>query len=372
LELKGKVIVDSKTKNLTKRIHPGQIAVVNHPNLDEIAAQALVKARVKAVINADSSITGKYPNQGPGVLLKAGIPLIDKVGIGIMKLVDEESILIKNGEIYLKNKLIGKGQLMSSERLEKLLEETQGNMVTELNKFVNNTLNYAYKEKELILNDQIYPKLKTNIDGCHAVIVVRGQGYKEDLMVIRPYLNEIKPVLIGVDGGADALLELGFKPDLIIGDMDSISDNALKCNAEIVVHAYIDGTAPGIERLNNLELKYTTFSAPGTSEDVAMLLAHAKGAELIVAVGTHTNIIDFLEKGRPGMASTILVRIKIGAKLVDAKGVSKLYRPKIYIGHLAQVLIAGLIPIFIVSSISPILNQFWRILILKIRLLIRV
>jgi uncharacterized membrane-anchored protein len=372
LHLKGKVCVDRKTKNLTKRIQPGEIAVIYHPDLDEVAAQALVEAKVKAVINAGLSISGKYPNQGPAVLLKAGIPLIDNVGVNIMELKDGQVVFIKENKIYLDNRLIGTGQKMTTERLKNLLMETQKNLGKELNKFVNNTLTYALKEKELILNNVSYPKIKTIFKGKHVVIVVRGQSYKEDLLAIKPYLNEVKPVLVAVDGGADALLELGYKPDLILGDMDSISDRALRCNAELLVHAYINGKAPGIERLKKLGLDYLIFPIPGTSEDAAMLLAHAKGAELIVAVGTHSNMIDFLEKGRAGMASTVLVRIKVGSKLIDAKGVSKLYRPKVYVGHLAQVLIAGLIPIFIVSSISPILNQFWRILILKLRLLIRV
>jgi len=371
LELKGKAVVDLKTKDLTKRILPGQIAIISHPDLDEIAAQALVDAKVKAVLNAEASITGKYPNQGPGVLLKAGIPLIDQIGSRLMEIKEGQLIFIKNSKILSKNKLIGTGQLMTYERLENLLQATQKNIDTELNKFVNNTLSYAFKEKELIINNLVnYPKIATKMKGRHVVIVVRGKGYKEDLIAIRPYLNEVKPILVGVDGGADALLELGYKPNLIIGDMDSISDTALKSNAELVVHAYIDGQAPGIIRLNKLNLKYTLFPAPGTSEDAAMLLADKNGAELIVAVGTHTNMIDFLEKGRQGMASTFLVRLKIGQKLIDAKGVSKLYCPKIYLGHVAQIFIAGLVPIFVIVSISPLLNQFWRIFILKIRLLL--
>jgi len=372
LHIKGRVCVDTKTKNLTKKVQPGQIAVISHPDLDEIAAKSLVEAKVKAVINAERTITGKYPNLGPQVLLKAGIPLFDNAGMEVMSLVDDQMIIINEEKIFHKNIIIGIGQEMTEERFEILHNETQKNINYELNNFINNTLNYAQKEKGLILNDVVFPNIKTNFLGKHVVVVVRGQGYKEDLLAIKPYINEVKPIMVGVDGGADALLELGYKPQLIIGDMDSISDEALKSKAELLVHAYIDGQAPGIERLNKLNLQYNIFPVLGTSEDAALLLAHAKKAELIVAVGTHSNMIDFLEKGRSGMASTVLVRIKVGSKLIDAKGVSKLYRPKIYFGHLAQVLAAGLVPIFIVSAISPILNQFWRILILKLRLLIRV
>lgn len=372
LYLKGNACVDRKTKNLSKRIQPGDIAVISHPDLDEVAAQSLVEARVKAVINADYSVTGKYPNQGPKALLDAGIVLLDNAGQDVLKIKDGQEIVIAENKIYANDKLLAKGNLLDYKKLDQLMLETHKNLNNELNKFVDNTLTYALKEKELILNNDQYPQIKTTFRNKHVVIVVRGRNYKEDLIAIKPYLNEIKPVLVAVDGGADALIDLGYTPQLIIGDMDSISDRALQCGAELLVHAYLDGNAPGISRVERLGLSYKKFPVLGTSEDAALLLAHAKGAELIVAVGTHTNMIDFLEKGRPGMASTLLTRIKVGSKLVDAKGVSKLYRPKVYFGHLAQVLIAGLIPIFIISSISPIFNQFWRILILKIRLLIRI
>lgn len=371
MELKGTVIVDRKTKNLAKRIKPGQIAVICHSDLDEIAAQSLIEAKVRAVLNATSSITGMYPNKGPALLLKAGIPLIDNVGLEIMNLIDGQTVLISEGRIWTEGKLIGNGIPMTKIRLHKLINDTKKNMDSELNKFITNTLNYVSKEKEIILYDIEYPNINTNLEGKNVVIVVRGQGYKEDLNAIRPFINEEKPILIGVDGGADALLEIGYKPDLIVGDMDSISDKALRCGAELIVHAYKDGMAPGTGRLKQMNLDYILFPAPGTSEDIAMLLAHEKGADLQVAVGTHSNMIDFLEKGRKGMASTFLVRLKVGPKLVDAKGVSKLYQPKSNIKSLTHIFFAGLIPILIIFYISPLLNQFIKILILKIRLIVR-
>jgi len=372
LELKGIVIIDKKTKNLVKRIKPGQIAIICHADLDEIAAQSLIEAKVKAVLNATSSITGMYPNKGPGILLKAGIPLIDNLGFKIMNLPEGQVVSIRENQVWSEGKLIAQGSLMTDKRLEKLINETKKNLDYQLNKFITNTLNFVSKEKDIILGNIDYPNIKTNMQNKNVVIVVRGQGYKEDLNAIRPFINEEKPILIGVDGGADALLEIGYKPDLIIGDMDSISDKALRCGAELIVHAYQDGQAPGTRRLKDMQLKYILFSAPGTSEDIAMLLAHEKGADLQVAVGTHSNMIDFLEKGRKGMASTFLVRLKVGPKLVDAKGVSKLYQPKTNLKYLSQIFFAGLIPIAIIFSMSPLLNQFIKILILKIRLIIRV
>ena len=190
-------------------------------------------------------------------------------------------------------------------------------------------MDYLRKERELLFDGVGVPDIRTDLDGRHVLIVVRGYHYKEDLQTLRHYIREYRPILIGVDGGADALIEARHRPDLIVGDMDSVSDDALRCGAEIVVHAYRDGRAPGLERVRALGVEPVVFPATGTSEDVAMLLADDKGAELIVAVGTHVTLVEFLDKGRSGMASTFLTRLRVGGKLVDAKGVSRLYRARI-------------------------------------------
>jgi uncharacterized membrane-anchored protein len=176
---------------------------------------------------------------------------------------------------------------------------------------------------------------------------VRGYHYREDLQILRPYISDYRPVLIGVDGGADAILDSGFKPDLIVGDMDSVSDRALACGAEIVVHAYRDGRAPGLERVRELGVEPVVFPATGTSEDIAMLLADDKGAEVIVAVGTHATLVEFLDKGRAGMASTFLTRLRVGSKLVDAKGVSRLYRSSVSNVQVMLLSLAGLVAVFV-------------------------
>lgn len=373
MEIRGKVRVDYRTKDLAKRLCLGDIAVIAHSDLDELAAESLVEKGVKAVINTKASMTCKYPNGGPKVLLRAAIPLIDCDNQDIMNnLKDGDKIIIKNNTIWHSNKIIGKGQIINGSKIEKLLKITEKNIDQQLTEFINNTLNYALKEKDLILNRITYPTLKTKIKGRQVVIVVRGQGYKKDLLTIKSYFKEVKPVLIGVDGGADALIELGFQPDIIIGDMDSVSDKALRANVERIVHTYTNGEGPGINRLKALGLDFISFPAPGTSEDIALLLAYEKGAELIVAVGTHTNMIDFLEKGRKGMASTFLVRLKVGSRLVDAKGVSKLYKTNFNKKYFIHLFLAGLVPLLSLIYLSPIFNQFYRILVLKLRFLLKI
>ena len=253
-----------------------------------------------------------------------------------------------------------------------LLEKAKENLGAELEKFAENTLTYVLKEKSILLDPTNLPDVGTLFEGRHALVVVRGESYREDLAIIRTYIGDVKPVLIGVDGGADALVELGLKPDIIIGDMDSVSDATLRCGAELIVHAYTNGKAPGLARVEELGLNAMVCAVPGTSEDLALLLAYEKGAEMIVAVGTHSHLIDFLDKGRKGMSSTFLVRLKVGNRLVDAKGVSKLYRIHPTGRHFAVLAIAALVVLITVIALSPaiqdriqgvvydIKSQFWH------------
>lgn len=370
MRYKGNARYDKRTKDLVKRLLPGEIAIINHKDLDEVAAESLVAAKVKVVINLASSISGRYPNLGPSTLAQAGIHIIDNVSSELIEKIEEgKEIEIIDENIYANNILLAKGTILNQISIKEKLEEAKENLRDVLEKFVKNTIEYAQNEQGLILGDVKIPYVRTIFKGRHTLIVVRGQNYKEDLMAIRTYIEDVRPILVGVDGGADAIREFGFIPDLIIGDMDSISDETLRCGAELVVHAYPDGRAPGLERILDLGLEATTFPAPGTSEDIAMLLAYEKGSELIVAVGTHSNMIDFLEKGRKGMASTFLVRMKIGSILVDAKGVSRLYKQKVKMKYVAGIVLAACLPLFIVFLISPTTNLFFNALLVKFRLL---
>ncbi len=363
-EIRGTARIDSRTKNLVKRLRPGDIAIIDHQDLDQVSAEGLVRAKVKAVVNASRSISGRYPNLGPQVLMQAGIPLLDDAGPEIMHLVKEgAAVEIRGNCIRSGGRDIAAGEQLDGAKVAALMAQTQENLRTELEKFVQNTLDYAIREKDLILGGIAPPETKVRLDGRQVLVVVRGSNYREDLAALRTYINEVKPVLIGVDGGADALLEAGYRPDILIGDMDSVTDQALRSGAEVIVQAYPDGRAPGAARVKALGVECQIFPAPGTSEDVAMLLAYERGADLIVAVGTHSNMIDFLEKGRQGMASTFLVRLKIGDKLVDARGVSRLYRSRLQSRYLVLLILAALLPlaalIMVAKSPPPLLKLIW-------------
>ncbi len=326
----GTVRLDRRTKRLVGRLRPGDIAVIDHVDLDRVAADSLVAGGVVAVLNAKPSISGRYPNLGPEVLIQAGVPLIDDLGEELFETVREgETVRVEGDTIYRGDQPVTTGTRQDAESVGKAMVDAREGLSVQLEAFAANTMEYLLQERALLLDGVGVPDVETRISGRHVLIVVRGYTYEADLDVLRPYIREFKPVLIGVDGGADALIEGGYSPDIIIGDMDSVSDDVLRCGAEVIVHAYPDGRAPGLERVHQLGVPAITFPAAATSEDLAMLLADEKGATLIVAVGTHANLGEFLDKGRGGMASTFLTRLKVGGKLVDAKGVSRLYRQNI-------------------------------------------
>lgn len=347
------VRVDRRTKDLTKRLRPGDIAVIDHADIDRVSAEALVACRPAAVLNAARSTTGRYPNLGPQILLDAGIPHVDGLGPEVMQVKEGTVAELVEATLVVDGRSLVTGHRQSAESIEAAQTLARIGLSNQLEAFAANTMEYLKKERALLLDGVGIPDIDTAIAGRHVLVVVRGYHYKEDLRALQHYVKEYRPVLIGVDGGADALLELGHRPDLIVGDMDSVSDQALTSGAEIVVHAYRDGRAPGLDRVRALGLAPVVFPATGTSEDIAMLLADDAGATLIVAVGTHATLVEFLDKGREGMASTFLTRLRVGGKLVDAKGVSRLYRTRISSASLVLLVLAGLLALGVALSVTP-------------------
>lgn len=351
--VEGRALVGKRTKDLTKRLEAGDIAVIDHADLDRVAADGLIDAGVVAVVNASQSITGRYPNGGPMRLVKAGVVLLDDAGSEVMDaIVDGQRIELEGGAIRVDGHEIGSGRVLSAEEIERRMEEARAGIGHELQRFAENTLEYVRREAELVFAPITLPKLRTSFAGRHALVVVRGHDYKQDLRVLRSYIREFQPVLIGVDGGADALLEVGLKPDIILGDFDSVSAVAMEVGAEHVHHVHPDGRNPGFAELQQFGKPYVEFVVEGTSEDAAMLLAYEAGAKLIVAVGTHDTMVEFLDKGRAGMSSTFLTRLRIGPMLVDAKGVARLYEPTVRRRDLLALALAALAVMLVISLVS--------------------
>jgi uncharacterized membrane-anchored protein len=359
----GTARLDRRTKRLVGRLRPGDIAVIDHVDLDRVAADSLVAARVSAVLNAKPSISGRYPNLGPELLIEAGIPLLDDLGEDLFQQLREGDLVsVDDNTVMLNGAAVAYGVRQDAESVAKAMADAREGLSVQLEAFAANTMEYLKQERDLLLDGVGVPEIRTKIARRHCLIVVRGYDYRADLDVLRPYVREFKPVLIGVDGGADALVEAGYTPDMIIGDMDSVSDDVLRCGAEIIVHAYPDGRAPGLARMQQLNLPAITFPAAATSEDIAMLLADEKGATLIVAVGTHATLTEFLDKGRGGMASTFLTRLRVGGKLVDAKGVSRLYRQNMSGSALIFLVLSALAAMAAAIAVSTVGKAYLSVL----------
>jgi uncharacterized membrane-anchored protein len=339
---KGKISVGTITKVMLRDLPPGRIVVLQHRDLDEVVAQELIDHKVKAVINCQITMSGSYPTQGPLMLLQQNIPIweADAALFEVFKsnsevTLYEDMILLEDRHfpctVFTREKWLSLQQL-ANDQTTRLMEQ-----------FIENTLTYAMREKKAVMEPLPFLSLQTNFEGRHVLIVSRGKGYRRDLLAAKAFISKVNPILIGVDGGADALLECGYQPHMIVGDMDSVTDRALSCGAELIVHAYPDGTAPGLDRTNTLGLFAHVLPCFGTSEDAALLLAYEKRGEWLITVGAHTHMIDFLEKGRAGMGSTLLVRMKIGARLVDIKSIGDLYKqPYLWTKEVATTLFLSL------------------------------
>lgn len=353
VDVAGVARVDRRTKDMIKRLEGGEIAVIDHEDLDRVAADGLVEAKVVAVVNAAPSISGRYPNLGPLRVVAAGIPLVDEVGSDLLDRVQEgDALHVVGGEIWRGDELLATGKQRNQTEIEAAMEVARSSIGAELERFAENTLEYIRREARVSFEPLVLPPLRTEIRGRHALVVVRGHDYRSDLVALRPYIREYRPVLIGVDGGADALLEIGLEPDIIIGDFDSVSESALERAKDLVHHVHPDGRAPGREQLVEWGVPYEEFVAEGTSEDVAMLLAWDAGASLIVAVGTHATMVEFLDKGRKGMASTFLTRLRLGPVLVDAKGVSRLYEGRVRRLDVVLLVAAALVAMMVVAIVA--------------------
>jgi uncharacterized membrane-anchored protein len=368
VEFTGAAKLDRRTKNLVRRLGPGDVAVIDHTDLDRVSAEELLESGVRVVVNVAPSQSGRFPNPGPLLLVRAGVRLIDAPGAPIFDQVSEGDLLtVRGASVFRNGDCVAAGHALSADELARSIAEQRGRVTEALEAFADNTLRYLREEGRLLSEGIDFPPLQTRFRDQHALVVARGPGYKRDLRIVRPYIRDFKPVLVGVDGGADALLEAGYKPDVIVGDMDSVSDRALRSRAEKVVHAYTDGAAPGRERIEALDVDYQVVRAPGISEDVALLLAYEKGAELIVAVGTHFNLIEFLERNREGMSSTFVTRLKVGEILIDAKGVSRLVSRRVGLMPLVTFALTGLGAVVVAIVASPELRRLIGLLSGRIR-----
>lgn len=350
----GVARVDRRTGDLLRRIGPGDIVVVNQLDLDRRTAEALVAAEVAGVVNAAPSISGRFPNLGPEILVSAGIPLVDNVGSAAMHDIKEGARLrLHEGTVYQGERELATGVRQTAESVADQMIEAKAGMSAQLEAFSANTIEFLRRERTLLLDGVGVPELDVPVKGREVLVVAPGLGHAEELRRLRRYLKEHRPVLIGVESGADTLRSAGYKPQVIVGDPDGISTETLLSGAEVVVPAHADGHAPGIERVQDLGIGAVTFPASGNAEDLALLLADAHGASLVVTVGSQATLAEFLDRGRSGSnPSTFLTRLKLGSRLVDGKAVATLHRARVSTGAVLLMILAVLIALGVALAVS--------------------
>jgi len=368
----GTARVERRTSTLVRRLKPGDVAVLDHLDLDRASAEALLDRGVVAVVNASAFISGRYPNLGPELLAKSGVVLVDNVGPDVFaKVADGRIVRLHEGRLYVDDEVVASGRELEVDDVHALMDEARGGLSTQLQSFTHNTTEFLRREQDLLLHGQGAPTLRTRLEGRPVVVVVRGYDYRDDLRRLRRYIREQRPVLIGVDAGADALLAAGHRADVVVvgadglgqgshaGDGSTVSDKALRTAREIVLHTDRAGRAVGSDRLDRVGVRAHNFAASGTSEDTALLLADLAGASLIVSVGTHATLDEFLDRQRAGLASTFLTRLRIGPKLVDAKSVPQLYAGRVRLWHLLLVLLAGIAALLLAIAATPVGQEWW-------------
>jgi uncharacterized membrane-anchored protein len=376
----GPVRPGRRTKLLVGHLVRGDIALIDHLDIDRVSAEELIAAGAAAVLNCSPSSGGSYPNLGPQLLVEAGILLVDLPDDALFDaLSDGDPVVVHvlgdGAEVLRRGKLLARGEVLDRARVCAETEARRREIGDALERFAHNTIEHMREERELLAGRIQLPRFATDFRDRSTLVVVRGVGHQRDLRALRPFIRDMRPLIVAVDGAADAVLEAGLTPDMIVGDMDSASETALRCGAELVVHSYPasspkgDGRAPGRERLEQLGLAFKLVPAPGTSQDVAMLLAAEKGARLIVSVGSQLNLVEFLDRQREGMSSTFLTRLRIGEILVDAKGVSRLYRPRPGLTPLLVVIAAGVVAMIAVVWMTPALRDVAELLWLRLQLL---
>lgn len=349
----GTARVDRRTKDLLRRLHPGDVAIIDAVDLDYATAEALIAAQVAAVVNASASISGRYPNLGPQRLVSAGIPVLDEVGTAVFGAVRDGSAVRVHGDVLFRgDDEVCRGIAQTPTVVADAMARARAGLSSQLRSFAANTAEVVKLSRPLLLEGVGIPATRTAMHARHVVVVSRSYSWAEDLAGLKRYLREYRPVLIGVDAGASALRESGYTPDLIVGDVDTVADATLRCGAEVVVRVRPDGRSPAWERVQDLGVPAMPFPMAGSSECAALLLADAGGAQVIVTVGSSATLEEFLDNDSPGMASTFLSRLRVAGKLVDARAMRRLYRPQVSAATALGVVVAAAILIGLILAFT--------------------
>jgi uncharacterized membrane-anchored protein len=357
----GTARVERRTQTLLTRLRPGDIAVLDHVDLDRATAQALVDAEVSAVVNAGACISGRYPNLGPEVLTSAGVLVLDRAE-GALRITDGTRVRIHDDVVWVGEDPVAHGRELDGDGVRRQLEQAREQMAVQLETLTHNSTEFLRREQDLLLHGRGLPALGVAVEGRPVVVVVDGANVTSELRAIRRFVAEQHPVLIGVDRGADLLEAAGLAPDVVVvdahgEDRDRAKGSVIKAAREVVVRIERGAPMP-VETFERMGVRPQRLETSATAEDAALLLAHAQGASVIVGVGVHATITDFLDRQRSGLASTYLTRLTVGDLLVDASAVPTLYSGRVRPRHVFLVLLLGLLALAVAVAATPV-GQDW-------------
>ena len=360
----GTARVERRTRVLLPRLRAGDIAVIDHVDMDRATAQALLDADVAAVVNAAPMISGRYPNLGPQLLVDAGVLVVDGVGPAALGAIgDGRAVRLHEGEVYAGEVLVAVGRELDPDTVAAELELSRTGLATQLETFTHNSTEFLRREQDLLLHGRGVPRLDTRIAQRPVVVVVRGHDHERELELVRPFLREQNPVLIGVGAGAEVLRAAGFRPDVVVldadaGDAELPAAKTLRAARDVVVRTGRGADRSAVESMERLGVRPRRFESAATAEDAALILADAADATVIVGVGMHATLDEFLDRQRSGLASTYLTRLKVGPRLVDAAAVPYLYAGRVRPWHLLLVMLAGLVALAAAIGVTPV-GQDW-------------
>lgn len=359
--LTGTARVERRTRALLPRLRPGDVAVLDHLDMDQATAQALVDAGVCAVLNASAMISGRFPNLGPQVLTEAGILVLDHVE-GAFGIRDGAGVRIHGEVVFIDGEAVAMGREVDVHTVDREMDRARAGMGSQLESFTHNSAEFLRREEDLLLHGLGLPDPATRIAGRPVVVVVPGRGSRRRLDAIEAFVREQHPVLVGVDRGADLILDAGHRPDVVVlsntaGDADRPSAKALRAARDVVVR--VDrGSRLHSEQFERLGVRPLPLESSATTEDTALLLLASGSARLIVGVGLHASLEEVLDRQTPGLAGTYLTRLKMGHLLVDAASVHLLYSGRVRPRHVFLVLLAGLLALAAAVAVTPV-GQEW-------------
>lgn len=358
----GPARVHRRTASLLGHLRAGDVVVVDHVDMDRDTAQTLIDAGVVAVVNASAMISGRYPNLGPERLVEAGVLVVDNAGADVFdRLKDGTEVRIDQGVVYAGDTLVSPARELTADGVRSEMALARSGLTAQLESFTHNTTEFLRREQDLLLHGHGVPRTATEMAGRPVVVAVRSHGWESELRGIRPFVREQRPVLIGVDRGADALAGAGHRPDVVVvtGDSeDQPSASVLRRAKDVVVLVERGAPRGATEHLERLGIRPLRFETTATTEDAALLLASAHDASLIVGVGMHATLDEFLDRRRAGLASTFLTRLRLGPDLVDAAALPRLYDGAVRPRHLLGAVVAGVLAVGAAISVTPV-GQQW-------------